>query len=172
MSRDSLVNGVPTQLTNTLDDGTVEQLDLTEEYVPEFDIKVNIAADKPVDRDYWIQMAFNMLGTIDPITQLPMVDAEAVRYTVQYGRMEPMSVIQQRIQEAAGQQQQMQQAQQQLQQLQTENQSMQQQLADANSQKSQQDQQNKAFDQSLQQRKLDIEAAKVAGGMMNSMQTA
>ncbi|WP_231578504.1 hypothetical protein NYE80_24040 [Paenibacillus sp. FSL H7-0357] len=165
MSRDRLVNSVDTQLQNQLDNGEVEKLDLQEEYVPMFDIKVNIAADKPVDREYWVQMAFNMLKMLDPITQLPMIDAEAVRYTVQYGRMEPMNVIQQRIQEAAQVQQQQQEAMMQAQQLQQENQGLQQQLQQVNDQQAQTQQQDKQFEQSIQQQKIDIEAAKAAAAL-------
>ncbi|MNW61184.1 hypothetical protein D3C74_392230 [compost metagenome] len=140
-------------------------MEVTEEYVPMFDIQVNIAADKPVDREYWIQMAFNMLQMVDPITQLPMIDAEAVRYTVQYGRMEPMNVIQQRIQEAAQVQQQQQEAMMQAQQLQQENQSLQQQVAQATDQQMMQQQQDKKFEQGIQQQKVDIEAAKAAAAL-------
>jgi hypothetical protein len=165
MSRDRLINSVPTQLQNQLDTGEMETLDLQEEYVPMFDIKVNIAADKPVDREYWIQMAFNLLQMVDPITQLPMIDAEAVRYTVQYGRMEPMNIIQQRIQEAAQVQQQQQQAMMQAQQLQQENQGLQQQLQQVSEQQAQTQQQDKQFDQSIQQQKVDIDAAKVAASL-------
>ncbi|OKP81633.1 hypothetical protein A3842_11180 [Paenibacillus sp. P3E] len=163
MSRERLVNGVPTQITNKLETGEQETLNLTEEYVPCFDIKVNIAADKPVDREYWIQMAFNMIGMVDPITQLPMIDAEAVRYTVQHGRMEPMSVIEARIQEAAGVQQQQQQMQDQFAQLQAENQTLQEKLGQASEQQNQQQQEDKMFDRNMQQQKMDIEAAKAAG---------
>lgn len=165
MSRNSLVNGVPTSFDNQLEDGGFERMEVTEEYVPMFDIQVNIAADKPVDREYWIQMAFNMLQMVDPITQLPMIDAEAVRYTVQNGRMEPMNVIQQRIQEAAQVQQQQQEAMLQAQQLQQENQALQQQVAQSSEQQTMQQQQDKQFDQNIQQQKVDIEAAKAAAAL-------
>lgn len=164
MSRDRLVNSVPTQIPNITEEGQ-EMLPVTEEYVPMFDIKVNISADKPVDREYWVQMAFNMLNMLDPITQLPMIDAEAVRYTVQYGRMEPMNVIQQRIQEAAQVQQQQQEAMMQAQQLQEENQGLQQQLQQVSEQQAQAQQQDKQFEQSIQQQKVDIDAAKVAASL-------
>jgi hypothetical protein len=165
MSRGSLVNRVPAQVKMPDESGMETTMDLEEEYVPEFDIKVNISADKPIDREYWVQMAFNMLQMIDPITQLPMIDSEAVRYTVQYGRMEPMNVIQQRIQEAAQVQQQQQQAMEQAQQLQQENQSLQQQLQQVSEQQAQTQQQDKQFEQSIQQQKVDIDAAKVAASL-------
>ncbi|MNM07350.1 hypothetical protein D3C81_173920 [compost metagenome] len=164
MSRDRLVNSVPTQIPNMTENGQ-EMLPVEEEYVPMFDIKVNISADKPIDREYWVQMAFNMLKMLDPITQLPMIDSEAVRYTVQHGRMEPMNVIQQRIQEAAQVQQQQQQAMMQAQQLQQENQALQQQVAQATDQQIMQQQQDKQFDQGIQQQKIDIEAAKAAAAL-------
>jgi hypothetical protein len=164
MSRDRLVNSVPTQIPNITEEGQ-EMLPVTEEYVPMFDIKVNISADKPVDREYWVQMAFNMLQMLDPITKSPMIDAEAVRYTVQYGRMEPMNVIQQRIQEAAQVQQQQQEAMMKAQQLQQENQGLQQQLQQVGEQQAQTQQQDKQFEQSIQQQKVDIDAAKVAASL-------
>lgn len=88
-----------------------------EEYVPKFDIKVNIGVEKPKDREYHVQMAFNLLQTIDPMTQLPMIDAEAVEYTVQNGRMEPMSVIRERMNVAQQQMQKMKQLEQENQEL-------------------------------------------------------
>lgn len=165
MSRDRLVNSVPTKIPNLTEDGQQEMLPVEEEYVPMFDIKVNISADKPVDREYWVQLAFNMLKMLDPVTQLPMIDAEAVRYTVQYGRMEPMNVIQQRIQDAAQVQQQQQEAIMQAQQLQQENQALQQQVSQATEQQTMQQQQDKQFEQGIQQQKIDIEAAKAAAAL-------
>lgn len=167
ISRDSLVNSVDTQMT--FDTGEVK--DLAEEYVPLFDIKVNIAADKPVDREYWIQMAFNLLQTVDPITQLPMIDAEAVRYTVQNGRMEPMDVIKQRIEEAAGIQQQQQEMMAQAEQLAQENQALQQQVQQYDQQMQQTNQEDKLFDQSMQEQKIRLETAKVAGDLLTKAES-
>ncbi len=76
---------------------TPQEVPVTEEYVPEFDIKINIGAEKPQDREYWVQSALTLLQTIDPMTQMPMIDAKAVQYTIQNGRMEPMHVIQERM---------------------------------------------------------------------------
>lgn len=170
MSREKLVNSVETQLSIPMGDGREEPLDVVEEYVPTFDIKVNISADKPVDREYWVQTANNLIGLINPQTQLPMIDGKALLYTIQHGRMEPFSVIEKRMEEAAGIQQQMQQLQEQTAQLQAENEAMQQQLGQATEQQAQVDEQSKQFDQSIQQQKVDIDAAKVASTLIQKNQ--
>jgi hypothetical protein len=179
VSRDSIISGVATEYDTgemTVDPETGEPIpdvrQVVEEYVPTFDILVNISSDKPHDREYWIQMAFNMMQMMDPVTQMPMIDGEAVRYTIQNGRMEPMDVIKRRVQEESGLQQQIQQMQEQFGQLQQQNQQMQQQLGELTGQKQMQEQQDREFNQNLQQQKLDIEASKVAGGLMNQMNTA
>ncbi|MGG4217306.1 hypothetical protein ABEW32_03630 [Paenibacillus jamilae] len=176
VSRESLVSQVPSQYdtgNTAIDPTTGEEVpdikDVAEEYVPTFDILVNISSDKPHDREYWIQMAFNMMQMMDPVTQMPMIDGEAVRYTIQNGRMEPMDVIKRRVQEESGLQQQIQQMQEQFGQLQQQNQQMQQQLGELTGQKQIQEQQDREFNQQVQQQKLDIEASKVAGGLMNQM---
>lgn len=168
ISRDKIVSEAQTTYEQTTEDGQVESTPVVEEYLPEFDILVNITAEKPLDSQYWIQMAFNMLGTQDPLTGLPMIDAEAVRYTIANGRMEPMDIIQKRIQEQAGvkqqmeqMSQQMEQMSQQLQQMQSENMGMQQQMAEVFSLKQQQEQADRQYDQQLKARKLDIEESKV-----------
>jgi len=92
-SRDKMMSQAPT----TYDAGQ-GQMQVVEEYVPDFDIKINIGAEKPQDREYWVQSALTLLQTIDPMTQMPMIDAKAVQYTIQNGRMEPMQVIQDRMQ--------------------------------------------------------------------------
>lgn len=170
MSRDRLLSGVPTQLTNKLDDGTQETMDLVEEYVPVFDIKVNISADKPLSRDYWVQTANSLIQTINPATGMPMIDARALLYTIDHGRMEPISVIEARMNEEAQRQQQMQQLQQQSEQLAEENKALQQQIGQATEQQQAVDQQDKAFEQGLKQQKMDIEAAKVAGSLIKDAQ--
>lgn len=179
VSRNSIVSHAPSQYdtgNTAIDPMTGEEVpdihDVAEEYVPAFDILVNISADKPQDREYYIQMAFNMLQMVDPVTQLPMIDGEAVRYTIDNGRMESMDVINRRVQEESGLQQQIQQMQEQFGQLQQQNQQMQQQLGELTGQKQMQEQQDREFNQNLQQQKLDIEASKVAGGLMNQMNTA
>lgn len=126
-SRDAIVSRAPTEYetgnqvphpqTGEMMD---EKLPVAEEYVPHFDIIVNIGAEKPQDRQYWIQTALTLLQTIDPVTQMPMIDAKAVQYTIQNGRMEPMQVIQDRMDIEGKQKQQMEQLQQQSQQDQQE----------------------------------------------------
>lgn len=161
MSRQSIVSQAPTTFEQTID-GQTQSVPVVEEYVPEFDILVNITAEKPLDNQYWVQMAFNMLGMVDPITQLPMIDADAVRYTIQYGRMEPMEIIEKRIAEKAGLQQKMQQMGQMMEQMQSQNQGLQQQLEQVMGHVQQQNQQDKQFEQQTQSRKLDMEEAKTA----------
>ncbi|MBA9088635.1 hypothetical protein FHR92_005153 [Fontibacillus solani] len=177
ISRDAIVSRAPTEYDNG---GQIPDLmtgdispniqQVQEEFVPEFDLNVHIGVDKPQDREYWLQLAFNLLNMKDPITGLPMIDAEGVRYVIQTGRMESMDVIKQRIEEQAGLQQQFMQAQQQAQQLQQENQQMQQALQQLTDQRVQQDQQSKQFEQSLKQQKMELEAAKTANEIMNSNQ--
>lgn len=75
-----------------------EAVPVMEEYVPKMDIKVNIGVEKPKDREYYMQTAMTLFQTIDPMTQMPMIDAQAIKYTVENGRMEPMSVIEERMQ--------------------------------------------------------------------------
>lgn len=133
-SRDSLIsraetddprlqpNGEP--MMQDIGNGMMKPVMIEEEYVPMFDIKVSIGVEKPKDREYFVQMALNLFKTIDPTTGMPCIDAQAVKYTVENGRMEPMSVIEERMQVAQQQMMQMQQLQQQLEQLQGENQVM------------------------------------------------
>lgn len=177
ISRDAIISKTPTDYDNgeqMSDSMTGEMIpniqQVQEEFVPEFDLNVHISVDKPQDREYWLQLAFNLLNMKDPITGLPMIDAEGVRYVIQTGRMESMDVIKQRIEEQAGLQQQFVQAQQQAQQLQQENQQMQQALQQLTDQRVQQDQQSKQFEQSLKQQKMELEAAKTANEIMNSNQ--
>ena len=177
MSRDLLMSQAETFYEEESEEGQPIQKQVFEEYLPEFDILVNITAEKPLDSQYWIQMAFNMLQMQDPITGLPMVDAEAVRYTIANGRMEPMEIIQQRIQQEAGVQQKMQQMEQQmnqmaqmLQQLQSDNTGMQQQMAQVFDLKQQQEQADRQFDQQLKARKMDLEEAKTMNQIASQQQ--
>jgi hypothetical protein len=134
MSRDRLINTAPTQyetgnmvpnpLTGTEEPETT---DVYEEYVPKFDIYVNIGVERPKDREYAIQTAFNLFGMIDPATQMPFIDAEAVKYAVENGRLEPFSSIEQRMQKE-------QQIMQELQRLQEENQLLQAQVEETTNQ--------------------------------------
>jgi hypothetical protein len=178
-SRDALVKSVETEYALPSEDpeSPGETIVVQEEYVPKFDIKVNIGVEKPRDREYYIQTAFNLLNTIDPVTQMPMIDAKAVKYTVENGRMEPMSVIEERMQAD-------QQIQAQLQQLQQENQILQQQVqemggvlqqeqqSNMNAQneavKLQQQQQKLQFDQDVTSQKLELEKFKTLQQMGRS----
>jgi hypothetical protein len=175
ISRDSLVSQVeseydtgeqvPDPMTGEL---TQDVRPVQEEYVPEFDILVHIGVDKPQDREYWLQLAFTLLKTIDPVTQLPMIDAEGVRYVISTGRMEPMDVIKRRIEQEAQVQQQMQQLQAQNQQLTQENQQLQQATAQLTDEKVQQETQQREFEQSMKQQKMNIEAARTASDIMKN----
>ncbi|KZS48116.1 hypothetical protein AWU65_20385 [Paenibacillus glucanolyticus] len=177
ISRDTIVSKVPSEYDTgeqVPDPSTGEPVpdirSVQEEYVPEFDILVHIGVDKPQDREYWLQLAFNLLQTIDPVTQLPMIDAEGVRYVISTGRMEPMDVIKRRIEQEAGTQQQMQQLQMQVQQLTQQNQELQQATAQLMDQRVQQETQQREFEQSLKQQKMNLEAAKTANEIMKSQQ--
>lgn len=177
MSRASIIASVPTMFktgNEVLDPETgqmvPEQLQVQEEYVPEFDITVHIGTEKPQEREYWMQLAFNLLKVVDPITGLPMVDAEAVRYVIQNGRMEPMDVIKDRIEQAAQREQQMQQQIAAGQQAIQQNQALQEQIAQFQGQQSQQAQEQQQFDRGIQQQRVNLEAAKVASGLMQNRQ--
>jgi hypothetical protein len=102
-----------------------------EEYVPNFDIKVNIGVERPMDREYWVNLAFTLFQTIDPMTQQPMIDVQAVQYTITNGRMEPFEVIDERMKKEQMIMQQMEQLQAQNEQLTNENQVMQDMLVEA-----------------------------------------
>ena len=150
-SRESIISTAQTEYETggvSIDPATGQEVPevvpVMEEYVPKFDVKVNIGVEKPRDREYYIQTAMNLLKTIDPMTQMPMIDAKAVKYTLDIGRMEQFSVIEERMQ--VEQQQMMM-----MQQLQQENAMLQEQLGQA-SQQLQQAQQNDmaAANQSLE----------------------
>lgn len=149
-----------------------EVIPVMEEYIPKMDIKVNIGVEKPKDREYYMQTALTLFGTIDPVTQMPMIDAQAVKYTVENGRMEPMSVIEERMQVEQQVMQQMQQLQQQNEQLMQQTQAMGQELQRLQQEDQEQSAQNTEFDQrykvadmehkqEVDKTKLAIEAAKV-----------
>lgn len=170
MSRDRLISYAETQYEQQHEDGEAIAQPVMEEYVPKFDIRVNISVDKPQDREYWIQLAFNLLQMRDPITGLPIIDMEAVQYTIQNGRMEPFDVIQERIEAQAGLQQQMAQLQQQNQELGGQVQQLiqaltQQEQANMQGQadflKQQRELQKDQFSQEMQRDKMGLEAAKV-----------
>jgi hypothetical protein len=180
MSRDSLISYAPTTYEQKTDDGQKNEARVMEEYVPQFDVIVKITAEKPTDTQYWLQLAFNLLPLADPITHLPIIDAEAVQYVVQNGRMESMDVIEKRIQQKANQQGQMQQMQMQNQQLQEQlaqlmqqNQQLQQELGNVNGQKMQLDAQKLAmnadqqrFNQHIQERKQMMQEAQTVNKMI------
>lgn len=172
MSRDRLISHAPTEYEVTdPTSGELVSQPVMEEYMPKFDISVNISVERPKDREYAIQTAFNLFNMIDPSTQMPMIDTQAVIYTVENGRMEPMSVIQSRMQKE-------QQIMMQMQQLQQENQMLNEQLgamgqqlqsmqqgemsAAENIMRMQQEQEDRQFNRSMQMQKMDLEAQKVA----------
>lgn len=169
ISRDKLISLAPSEyVTTDPETGMETPQDVYEEYVPKFDIVVKIGAEKPTDRDYWIQMAFNLLGMLDPQTGMPMIDAEAVRYTIQNGRMEPFDVIKERMQAEQQMAMQIQELQAQNQQLQQQMQQVMNQLNDQQAMKAQVDMEKLNLEREkssanweIQQRKLDIEEAKV-----------
>jgi hypothetical protein len=155
ISRGTIVNQAPTL---EMDERGNQ---LVEEYVPEFDIMVNITAEKPQDYQYNLQLATQMLQMTDPITGLPMMDAEGVYYVIQNGRMENIDVIQKRIEAKSQREQQFQQVQQDAQQLAMQNQALQQQyaeLAQAHEQahvaQAQQQQEQQAFDNHIKATQL------------------
>lgn len=161
-SRDAIVKQVPAtyDMTDPQTGQSVEQ-PVMEEYTPKFDIKVNIGVEKPKDREYYIQTAQQLFQTIDPTTGMPVIDAQALKYAIDNGRLEPMSVIEKRMQVAQQKMMQMQEMQMQLQQLQQQNAAMSQEL-----QKTQNaDQQYKEADMNhrhdMDKRKLDNEEAKI-----------
>lgn len=185
ISRDALVNRAPTEYETgetvphpETGMDVPEVLNVQEEYVPKFDIKVSIGVDKPVDREYAIQSAYTMFQTIDPTTGLPIIDAEALKYAIDNGRLEPFSVIDGRMQKEQQQMMQTQQLQQQLAQLQQENQVMQDMLVETQQRKEtnevevmkQQNEQGKQHLQAQQQfhsqemdkAKLQLDAVKIA----------
>lgn len=149
---------------------TAQEVPVIEEYVPEFDIKINIGAEKSQDRDYWVQSALTLIQTLDPLTQMPMIDAKAVQYVLENGRMERMNVIQERLQRDLQVQQQLQELQMQNQQLQEQAMQMEQALGQAQendmSQQTEQkrmmmDTEKQQFDQRERVAKMDLEYAKI-----------
>ncbi|MFR9710747.1 hypothetical protein ACL02P_15365 [Paenibacillus sp. MB22_1] len=175
ISRGSLISTVPSQFDTgeqLIDPETGEAIPdirpVQEEFVPEFDLRVQIGVDKPQDREYWLQLAFNLLKMQDPLTGLPMIDAEGIRYVIQTGRMESMDVIKRRIEEAAGREQQFKQAIQAAQQLQQENQQMQAALQQLTDQRVQHEMQQQQAEQDLKRQRLELDAAKTANDIMKS----
>lgn len=156
--------------------GKMEPVLVQEEFVPEFDIRVNVGVDKPQDREYWLQLAFNLMNLRDPITQAPLIDAEAVSYVLQNGHMEPMDVIQQRIEEKMGQQQQVEQLNQQAQQMAQQNEELQKQLEEmggelqrASTEDQQFKQQKAAAELDQKQQQIDLEKIKTSAQMMQQI---
>jgi hypothetical protein len=151
---------------------------VVEEYVPQFDIKVNIGLEKPKDREYYIQTAFNLLQTPDPMTGMPMIDAEGVKYTLENGRLEPFSVINERLQRDQQIQQQMQQHEQQIEQLTQQIQMMQDDLGQSEQQnvvveqdKIAQEQDKEQFSRYMQERKMDVDELNALSKSNYSSQT-
>lgn len=180
-SRDAMVKQVQTEEPRMGPDGQPMMQDtgngikqpvmLMEEYIPKMDIKVSIGVEKPKDREYWIQTAYTLFKTLDPVTQQPMIDAEAVRYTVENGRMEPFSIIEKRMQKEQMLMQQMQQLQMQNEQLTQQNQVMQDMLVEAEQNnmgqslealKTLQQDEDRQHQRRMDMDKMDIERQKVA----------
>jgi hypothetical protein len=174
-SRDSITKSVevPYEIT-AIDPETGQEVSesimVQEEYVPKYDVKVSIGVEKPKDREYFIQTAQMLFQTIDPTTQMPMIDARALKYAVENGRLEPMSVIEERMQVE-------QQVMQQLQQLQLENQALQEQIgmaqqqlgelqqndmqAQTEQQRMMMDQDKEHFNRAVQIKKLELDERKL-----------
>lgn len=140
ISRDKMINTMPTE-TEIQDPATGEPMtvEVQEEYVPKFDINVKIGVEKPNDRDYWVQTAFNLFNTPNPLTGLPLIDAKAVQYAVANGRMEPFSVIDERVNPESQVKQKMDEQQQQIEMLTQQLEQMQNQLGQADAMKQQAD---------------------------------
>ncbi|WP_099518517.1 hypothetical protein [Paenibacillus sp. BIHB 4019] len=139
-SRDSMISTMPAEASiQNAETGEESTIQVQEEYVPKFDINVKIGVEKPTDREYYIQTAFNLFNMINPMTGLPMIDAKAVQYTVENGRMEPFSIIDERMNTEAQIKQQMDQQQQQIEQLSQQLQQMQKQLGQVDAVKQQTD---------------------------------
>ena len=168
-SREQMVSQAPSTYEMESEQG-VQEVPVVEEYVPEFDIKINIGAEKPQDREYWVNSALTLLKTLDPMTQMPMIDAKAVQYTIQNGRMESMNVIQERMQRDQQMMQQMQELQMQNQQLQEQMGMAQQQMqqlqqsdmtAQVEQQRLAQEQERETFSQQERVAKMDLEYARI-----------
>lgn len=145
-----------------------EILPVQEEYVPKFDISVSIGVEKPTDREYWVNLAFTLFKTPDPLTGTPLIDVKAVQYTIENGRMEPFEVIEERMQKEQMIKQQMDQMSMQIQQLGAENQALQQAFSQAQQRNSEaeafkqaQAADNQAFNQMMQVEKLNLEQQKL-----------
>ncbi len=179
-SRESMVSSVPTdyETGGIVQDQQAgqpvpEMARVYEEYIPKFDIKVSIGVEKPKDREYWVQTAFNLFKTLDPITQMPMIDAQAIQYTVENGRMEPFSVIEQRMQKEQQIQRQMQNLQIQNEQLNAQVQRMGQELQKVDAAKVQADAQKTQFEQERVAGQQRLEWAKLQQqGDKNAMDAA
>lgn|GEM_PF-6960672 len=169
MSRNKILSYAPTIYRFT-DPTTGEEIEQTvyEEYVPKFDIRVNISVDRPHDREYWVQLAFNLLQMKDPLTGLPMMDGVGVTYAIDNGRLEPFEKIRERIEQKAGLMQQFQQMQMQMQEMGATIQQLQQALgqqqqanvqAEADLIKAQTEAEREQFNRAAQMRKLQIDEA-------------
>jgi hypothetical protein len=167
INRDKIVSRIPTiaQVPDPIT-GEIVERELIEEYVPKFDIRVNISVDRPHDREYYIQLAFNLLQMRDPVTGLPMIDAAGVQYAIDNGRLESFEKIKERIEQQAGVMQQMQEMQAQMQQMAGIIQQLQNALGQAEQQnmtsqveylKTINQAEREQFNRQLQERKMNIE---------------
>jgi hypothetical protein len=177
-SRDSITKSVevPYEIT-AIDPETGQEVSesimVQEEYVPKYDVKVSIGVEKPKDREYWIQTAQNLFQTVNPMTGLPMIDAKALQYTVENGRMEPFSVIDQRLQSEQMVMQKMQDLEQQNQQLSAQVQQMGQELQRNDAMKTQAEMERTEFEREKAIGQQELEWAKVnQQGEQNRMNAA
>jgi hypothetical protein len=143
------------------EDGTEVEMEVTEEYVPAFDITVTIGVERPMDRQYWIQTAQMLFQTIDPLTGLPVIDAKALQYSVENGRMEPFDVIDERIKKDVMLQQKMQELQQQNEQLNAQVQQMGSELQKVDTAKAESETRKQEFDQQKTVNSQELEWAKL-----------
>jgi hypothetical protein len=175
ISAEKIKGLAPTTYDQQAEDGTTQSVDVQEEYVPDFDIRIKIGVEKPNDREYWVQTAWMAFDK-------QIIDAKAVTYTIENGRMEPFSVIEERLGKDQQIAQQMQQLQQENQMVKAENDALYQHAGELqqnsmsdtaktmehlnNATQQEFDQQTKAADmahrQQMDKHKMAINAAKVA----------
>jgi hypothetical protein len=161
IGRSYLLNQAQSSYMVPQEDGTEIEMEVTEEYVPAFDITVTIGVERPMDRQYWIQTAQMLFQTIDPLTGLPVIDAKALQYSVENGRMEPFDVIDERIKKDVMLQQKMQELQQQNEQLNAQVQQMGSELQKVDSSKTESETRRQEFEQNKSVNQQELEWAKL-----------
>lgn len=167
MSKDKLLGLAPSTY-ETVDPETQQpvMIDAEEEYVPDFDIRVKLGVEKPTDRDYWMNLAFSLFN-------MQLIDAKAVQYAVENGRLEPFAVIEQRMAKDAEMQQAMMDKDAQLQQMTAEREELMSMLDEArlgsmqsqvDALKALQDDEDKQFNRNMQHRKMNLDEQKILMG--------